>query len=442
MDSASSSLPPQAKCVVIGAGIVGNCLLGHLAHLGWKDMVLIDKGPLPNPGGSTGHASNFIFPVDHSREMTQLTADSLRQYEKLGVLTVCGGLEVARTEERMEELRRRMASAKSWGIDGVALVTPEEIRQYVPFIDASVLVGGFYSEGVSVVDSLRAGTIMRERAQQMGALTVSANTEVLGIDVEDGRVRRVRTTRGDIETEFLVIACGVWSPKLARMAGASIPLTPAVHQMIDIGPVPRFANAKASIEHPIVRDMDTNMYERQDGGGLEVGSYAHRPILHDPEEIPSVEEAALSPTEFPFTEDDFVQQMEHALELMPEIVGDESVGIKYAINGLLSLTPDGMPVLGETPEVAGLWAASAVWVKEGPGVGRALAQWMVEGEPEIELQASDVARFHQHQKSVAHVRARAAEHFNKTYGIVHPGEQWDSDRRGRLSPFYERARDL
>ena len=123
------------------------------------------------------------------------------------------------------------------------------------------------------------------------------------------------------------------------MAGASIPLTPAVHQMIDIGPVPRFADAKARIEYPIVRDMDTNMYERQDGSGLEVGSYAHRPILHDPDEIPSIEEAALSPTEFPFTEDDFVEQMEHALELMPEIVGDESVGIKYAINGLLSLTP-------------------------------------------------------------------------------------------------------
>ena len=109
--------------------------------------------------------------------------------------------------------------------------------------------------------------------------------------------------------------------------------------------------ALGAIEYPIVRDMDTNMYERQDGSGLEVGSYAHRPILHDPDEIPSIEESALSPTELPFTEDDFVQQMEHALELMPEIVGDESVGIKYAINGLLSLTPDGLPILGETPEV-------------------------------------------------------------------------------------------
>ena len=102
-----------------------------------------------------------------------------------------------------------------------------------------------------------------------------------------------------------MIACGVWSPQIARMAGASIPLTPAVHQMIDVGPVPRFAGSTKAIEFPIVRDMDTNMYERQDGIGLEIGSYAHRPILHDPEEIPSIEEAALSPTEFPFTQDDF-----------------------------------------------------------------------------------------------------------------------------------------
>src|SRR5919106_467424 len=440
--SSASSLPAQAKCVVIGAGIVGNSVLGHLAHLGWKDLVLIDKGPLPNPGGSTGHASNFIYPVDHSREMTALTADSVRQYREMDVFTESGGIEVARTEERMEELRRRMASAKSWGIEPVSLVTPAEVKELVPFIDESVIVGGFYSLGVGVVDSLRAGTLMREEAQQAGALTVAANTEVLGIDVERGRVSRLRTDRGDVDVEVVVICCGVWSPRLARMAGASIPLTPAVPQMIDIGPVPRFAGATSAIEFPIVRDMDTNMYERQDGSGLEVGSYAHRPILHDPDEIPSIEEAALSPTELPFTQDDFNLQLEQALELMPEIVGDESVGIKYAINGLLSLTPDGLPILGETPEVKGLWSGAAVWVKEGPGVGRALAEWMVEGESEIDLQASDVARFYEHQKSVEHVQARAAEGFNKTYGIVHPGEQWESNRRVRLSPFYARECEL
>ena len=442
MPDRSGGLPARARAVLIGAGIVGNSLAHHLARLGWSDLVLLDKGPLPNPGGSTGHASNFIFPVDHSREMTALTADSVRQYTELDVITVCSGIEVARTEERMEELRRRMASARSWGIDDVSLVTPAQVAELVPFLDPSVILGGFHSPGVAVVDSLRAGTLMRERAQASGALTVAANTEVLGLDVEHGGVRRVRTTRGDVEAECVVVCCGVWSPRIAAMAGASIPLTPAVHQMIDIGPVPRFAGATRSIEFPIVRDMDTNMYERQDGSGLEIGSYAHRPILHDPGEIPSIEESALSPTELPFTEDDFVAQMEHALELMPEIVGDESVGIKYAINGLLSLTPDSLPILGETPEVAGLWSAAAVWVKEGPGVGRALAEWMVGGEPEIDLHASDVARFHEHQKSVAHVRARASEGFNKTYGIVHPAEQWASNRDVRLSPFHTREREL
>src|SRR5919106_5544681 len=437
-----SDLQGSARVVIVGSGIVGSSIAFHLAEQGWRELVLLDKGPLPNPGGSTGHASNFIYPVDHSREMTALTLDSVRQYDQLVVLTTCGGIEVARTDERMEELRRRMVSAASWGVEPVSLLTPAGVKELVPFIDESVILGGFYTPSVGVVDSLRAGTLMRERAQEAGALTVSAGDEVLGIDVEGGRVKRVRTSRGDVATDVVVICCGVWSPRLARMAGASIPLTPAVHQMIDIGPVPRFAESGGAIDFPIVRDMDTGMYERQDGTGLEIGSYAHRPILYDPDEIPSIEEAALSPTEFPFTQDDFAQQMEDALELMPEIVGNESVGIKYAVNGLLSLTPDGLPVLGETPETKGLWSAAAVWVKEGPGVGRALAEWMVEGEPEIDLQASDVARFYEHQRAVAHVRARAAEGFNKTYGIVHPGEQWASSRGVRLSPFHEREKEL
>ena len=436
------TLPSQARAVVIGCGIVGNSLAYHLTDQGWSDVVLLDKGPLPNPGGSTGHASNFIFLVDHSKEMTQLTLESARQYRELGVYTECGGLEVARTEERMEELRRRMASAKSWGIEPVSLVTPAEIKELVPYIDESILLGGFHTPGVGVVDSLRAGTLMRERAVESGRLTVSANTETVGMDVENGRIRRVHTSRGTIEADTVVIACGVWSPLLAAMAGAHIPLTPAVHQMIDIGPVPRFEKSSRAIEYPIVRDMDVFMYERQDGTGLEIGSYAHRSILHDPEEIPSIAEAALSPTEFPFTQSDFDPQMLDALDLMPEIVGDESVGVKYAINGLIALTPDGMPILGETPEVTGLWSVAAVWVKEGPGVGKSVAEWMVHGESHIDLHSSDVSRFHPHQKTRAHVKARTFEAFPKTYGIVHPAEQWSSDRNLRISPMHRQEAEL
>jgi len=437
-----SALPSKAKAVVIGAGIVGNSVAYHLARLGWRDLVQIDKGPLPNPGGSTGHASNFIFPVDHSKEMTAITADSVRQYKERNTFTESGGIEVARTPERMQELARRITSGKSWGIEGGRILTPAQVKELVPYIDETVILGGFYSPTVGVVDSLRAGTLMREEAIEMGALQSFANIEVLGMDVENGRIKRVRTDNGDIEADYVVIATGCWSPRLAAMAGAFIPLTPAVHQMKDIGPVPFFADAKGDIEWPIIRDMDTNMYERQHGTGLEVGSYAHRPILYTPEDIPSNAVAALSPTEFPFTQVDFDLQDEHSLELMPSIIGDENVREKYAINGILSLTPDGMPILGETPEVKGLWSVAAVWVKEGPGTGKSVAEWMVLGESEIDLHSSDIARFHEHQKTTYHVKARTHEGFNKTYGIVHPNEQWASNRNVRLSPFYDREKAL
>src|SRR5438309_759669 len=331
-----SSLPAQARVVVIGAGIVGNSMAYHLARLGWKDIVLVDKGALPNPGGSTGHASNFIFLTDHSKEMTLFTLDSVKQYKELGVFTQSGGIEVARTTERMEELKRRMASSKAWGIDA-ELVSPAGVKRLVPYINEAIILGGFSTPGIGTVDSLRGGTLMREKAQAMGALTVAPGIDVTGIDVENGRVRRVRTDQGDIETEFVVITGGIWSPRLARMAGSSIPLSPAVPQLISVGPV---------------------------------------------------------------------------------------------------------PLLGETAEVKGLWSVAAIWIKEAPGIARCVAEWMTSGVSAIDPSSSDIARFYDHQKTQAHIKGRTAEGFNKTYGIVHPREQWDSNRRVRVSPFYEREKAL
>ncbi len=427
-----SDLPTSAQVVVIGAGIVGNSAVKHLAALGWRDIVQVDKGPLPNPGGSTGHASNFIYPVDHNKEMAHLTLDSQRQYEEMGVSVTSGGLEVARTAARMHELNRRMTSAKAWGIDSW-LVSPAEAAELVPFLDPSVIVGGWYTPGVSVVDSLRAGTLMREYAQERGALSVHPMTEVLDIETSGGRVAAVVTDRGRTACEYVVVACGVWSPRIAAMAGASIPLTPAVHQMIDVGPLQVLADTNREIGYPIVRDMDTFCYERQTGGSMEVGSYAHRPIFHHPDDIPSIAEARLSPTELPLTMDDFDPQLEQAVELMP-FLGDAE--IKYGINGLLSLTPDAMPLVGECPEVRNLWSCAAIWIKEGPGTGRALAEWMTDGYPEVDPHASDIARFYPYMKTSPHILARCAEHFNKTYGIVHPREQWESRRNSRQSTLH------
>ena len=438
--------PARASAVIIGAGIVGNSLACHLARLGWRDLVLVDKGPMPNPGGSTGHASNFIFPIEYSKMMMELTQDSTEQYQALGVFTQSGGIEVARTPARMAELRRRCTAATAWGIPA-QVISPAEVRKLVPYLDESVILGGAHFPTVGVVDSLRAGTLMREEAEQSGALHLLAGAEVLGIDTVPGprgrpQIAAVRTTGGDIETSSCVICCGVWSPRIARMAGARLPLTPIVHQMISVGPIPLFAGTSGEIAYPIVRDVDTNMYERQHGGDMEVGSYAHRSIIVTPDEIPSIEESALSPTELPFTADDFDPQLAEALELMPELLGDERVGIRYAINGLISMTPDGHPLLGETPEVAGLWSAAASWIKEGPGVGRAVAEWMSGQAPGIDVFEADVARFYPAQQTVTHVVNRAREGFNKMYGIVHPAEQWESGRPVRLSPVYQRERDL
>ena len=437
--------PARASAVIIGAGIVGNSLACHLARLGWRDLVLVDKGPMPNPGGSTGHASNFIFPIEYSKMMMELTRDSTEQYQALGVFTQSGGIEVARTPERMAELRRRCTAAKAWGIPA-QLLAPGEVRKLVPYLDEAVILGGGHFPTVGVVDSLRAGTLLREEAEQSGALRVLAGAEVLGIDVDSAgarpRVRAVRTDQGDISTDTCVIACGVWSPRVAAMAGARLPLTPIVHQMISVGPVPLFAGTSGEIAFPIVRDVDTNMYERQHGGDMEVGSYAHRPIIVAPDDIPSIAEAALSPTELPFTADDFDPQLAQALELMPELLGDERVGIRYAINGLISMTPDGHPLLGETPEVKGLWSAAASWIKEGPGCGRALAEWMSGQVPTVDVHEADIARFYPCQRTTAHVQARAREGFNKMYGIVHPAEQWESGRPVRVSPVYQREREL
>ena len=423
--------PATASIAVIGAGIVGSCLVEHLAQRGWDDLLLIDKGPLPDPGGSTGHASNFIFPTDHNREVAMLTLESQRQYEALGVQTTCGGAEVARTEARMEELRRRMTSARAWGIDA-ELLAPAEVAERIPYVNPDVILGGFWMSSVSVVDAVRAGTLMRERALSRGALTILDNTEVMGFEVDPRpfgrpRLQAVLTARGRIEVQHAVIACGVWSPRIAELAGASIPLTPAVHQMADFGPIDLLRATGNEIGYPIVRDMDAFMYERPKYEAMEVGSYAHRPILVRPEEIPSREASERSPTEMPFTEDDFAPLLAQAREIMGGLFEGTKMG--YAINGLLSLTPDAHPVLGETAEVANLWSAAAVWIKEGPGAARLLAEWITHGHPRLcDPHESDVTRFQPHERTQRHVRARAREHFNKTYGIVHPREQWESCR--------------
>ncbi|HEX9044414.1 MAG TPA: FAD-dependent oxidoreductase, partial [Candidatus Limnocylindrales bacterium] len=431
------ALPSHARVVIVGAGIVGNGLAWHLARLGWRDIVQVDKGPLPNPGGSTGHASSFTFAVDHSRQTTTWSMDSIREFEEMGTFTRTGGIEVARTPERVHELHRRMALAKSYGVEA-ELLSPKQVRDHMPYLDDSRILGGFNTPAVGVVDPVYAGTLYRDKAMALGALQSFANTEVTGVDVKDGRVTGVRTTRGDVSAEIVVVCGGVWSRQVAAMAGATVPLVPAIHQMVDIGPVPEFEALDNPLAYPVVRDMDAKMYARQSGSDLEIGSYAHEALLVQPGDIPSNEEAQMSPTELPFTPEHFDPYVQEVLDLYPTIVGNEKVGIKHAIDGLMSFTPDGMSLVGETPEVRGLWTCSAVWIKEAPSIVRMLAEWMTDGKPVMDPASVNIARFYDTQKTRYHVENRVGELFPKFYGIVHPFEQWATDRNVRLGAAHAR----
>ncbi|WP_276273232.1 GcvT family protein [Haloarcula litorea] len=439
----SQDLPQSAQTVVVGAGIVGNSLAYHLARLGREEIVLLDKGPLPDPGGSTGHASNFLMPVEHSKEMTHLTRDSIEQYRDMDTFTESGGIEVARTEERIEELKRRVQSAKAWG-EEAELLTPAEVEELVPYVNTDLIEGGFYSKGAGTCDPLRAGEVMRARAEEYtdGGLHVSPNTEVLDLHVEDGEIRAVETDRGTVRADEVVIAAGLWSPKIAELAGVDIPLTPAVHQMVSVGPISFFEDYEGEISFPVVRDMDTQMYERQHGNDLEVGSYQHRPILWDVEDVPSIDEAPLSPTQPPLTDDAFEQSMRDALEMVPDLLDDPEAGVRHEIDGLLSQTPDGAPLVGPLQDVEGLWSCAAIWIKEAPAIGKALAQWMTRGWSDIDLHAGNVNRFYEYGTSKSFVKDRAHEGFQKIYDIVHPHEQWQSARELRTTAFYDRQDDL
>ena len=328
-------LPATARVVVIGAGIVGNSLVHHLAQLGWRDIVQIDKGPLPNPGGSTGHASNFIFPVDHSRELADLTLDSVRQYKELGVFTESGGYEVARSEERMEELRRRMPSARAWGVPA-ELVTPDHVVERVPFLEKDKILGAFWCPSVGVVDSLRAARCSASprwrsarspccapsrwsawtssRAGSGGCAPPAANR---GRDRRD-RVRRVEPEAGEdggrVDPAHPAVApddLGGADPQLADRRRDLLPDRPRHGHVLLRAPARR--RHGGGIHTPTARSSSTPTRSRRSSSR----SSPRRTAVHG---------RRLDP------------QLEQAFELMPDALGCDGAEIRYAINGLLSLT--------------------------------------------------------------------------------------------------------
>ncbi|MDQ4081266.1 MAG: FAD-dependent oxidoreductase, partial [Actinomycetota bacterium] len=298
--------------------------------------------------------------------------------------------------------------------------------------------GGFHVPTDGLAKAVWACSTLAEEASARGA-AFHGETSVTAIEVSRGRVRAVETSRGRIETDLVVCCAGIWGPLVGRMAGVPIPLSPVEHQLVWTTPVPALAGESGEIRHPILRHQDRAMYFRQRGEAYGIGSYDHRPILVSPDEILSHDEAPVMPTMRDFTPDDFAPAWQEARRLLPPLCDAE---MAEPMNAMFSFTPDGFPLLGEARGVAGFWVAEAVWITHGPGVARAVAEWMVEGEPSLDLREGDLARFDPHVQSPAYYRRRAAAQYDEVYDILHPLQPMEEPRGLRVSPFFRREQDL
>ena len=434
-------MPDRARAVIVGGGIVGCAAAYFLTKLGWRDIVVVEQGPLFETGGSTSHAPGLVGNVNPSKTMAQFAMLSVQLYSSMELegqscwLPV-GSLEVAWTEERLQELKRKVGVAKSWGTQAEVISTGEA-RDRLPLLSDQVR-GAMYVPADGIARAVLAAEVLASEAKSNGA-SIHAHTRVTDIEVDNGRVRAVQTTGGRIETDTVLAAAGIWGPRLGRMAGVSIPLHPMQHLLAWTAPLPELKGETTEATHPILRNPDKNTYFRQRGEGYAIGSYQHEPMPIEPEEIVPHETSGSSPSIMPWTPSHFHGALQAAGELLAPLREVELVE-KY--NGMFSFTPDGMPILGESPAVKGFWCAEALWITHAVGAAQALAEWMIEGSPSVDVREMDIARFHTHAFSRPYLRAAASEDYRSVYAIIHPLDQVTHHRNLRLTAFHRMEEEL
>lgn len=435
----------RSRVVVIGAGIVGCSLADELTARGWTEVTVLEQGPLPAPGGSTSHAPGLVFRTGPSKTMTEFAAYTV---EKFGALEVdglscfhqVGGLEIATTEARWADLHRKAGLAASWGVHG-ELLSPQQCKQLWPLLDETRLYGGFHTPDDGLARAVLACRAQIARAESRGARFLERHT-VTGIEREDGRVTGVVTDRGTFPADHVVSAAGFWGPVIGAMAGVDVPLLPLAHQYATTEPLPELDGVNDSrneASKPILRFQDRDLYFREHTDRLGIGSYAHRPMPVDPFTVPAFDEAPVMPSSLPFTEDDFAPSWQDSVGLLPALAGSR---VAEGFNGVFSFTPDGMPVLGESRELRGFWLAEAVWVTHSAGVAKAVAEWMTDGRPGIDIHECDLYRFEDAQRSPAYIADRGAQSFIEVYDVIHPLQPMEQPRPLRTSPFYPRQQEL
>ena len=306
-----STMPRHARAVVVGAGIAGCSVAYHLTQLGWRDIVVVDQGPLFETGGSTSHAPGLVFQINPSKTMTSFaryTVDLWSRLELDGVPCAksVGSLEVAWTPERLADLKRKAGHGRSWGVEAHILSTAET-RDLFPMVSERIL-GAIYVPSDIHTKATRPAEAMAREAERNGA-AFFGNVEVTGFDISNGRVTAVQTTQGDIETDLVVSAVGIWAPGWAiwsarryhcRRCSTSTRLPPHL---------PDLAGATEEISMPFMRHQDASMYFRQVGDALGIGSYRHEPLLVESGDILGLEEAPIAPAEMAFTPEHFEPAM-------------------------------------------------------------------------------------------------------------------------------------
>ncbi|TDC86980.1 FAD-dependent oxidoreductase [Saccharopolyspora aridisoli] len=440
----------SVQFLLVGAGIVGCSTAYHLARQGITDVLVVDQGPLPATGGSSSHAPGLVFQTNASETLSRLAADTVRLYSSLEVdgshcFHPVGGIEVATTPERWDDLHRKFGLATAWGIDG-ELLDPGQVLERIPGIDADRIHGGLHVATDGIAKPVRAAEAMMREARRLGVRFEGA-TEVTGFDITGGRITKVHTTSGDVAAETVLCCAGIWGPKIGRMAGVTIPVQPLAHQYAVTTPV--LDDGETEVAQPILRHQDRSMYFRQVHDRYGIGSYRHRvmPVRTD-ELSPTVTPGTEAPSEgggwkgmasvHPFTPEDFAGPWREARRLLPALREAE---IGEGMNGLFLFTSDGMPVLGRS-EVENFWVAEAVWITHAGGVGRAMAQWLAGRTPDIDLRQADLRRFDDFARSPAYLVQRSAQSFREVYDIIHPQQPPERPRPLRTSPFHDRQREL
>ncbi|HEX6843591.1 MAG TPA: FAD-dependent oxidoreductase [Actinomycetota bacterium] len=430
------------RIVVIGAGVVGAALADELTALGETEVTVLDKGPLWATGGSSSHAPGLVSRTSPSK-MMQLMADAtVRKYATLAADggpagAGVGTLEVALNETRLAELQRRWQFAHAWGWRG-EMLTPDEAVARWPIVDGGTLVGAYATADEGVATALRAVAAQAEAATARGARFLGEHV-VTGIEREGGRVTGVLTDRGAIPADVVVCCAGVWGPVIAGMVGLTLPMVAFEHQYVVTSPLPELAaNAEAEAMMPIVRHHDAGLYFRDHGAAVGIGSFNHRRLPVVPAELdrhPRREDGIV----YRFTPEDFEEPWRLAVELMPALAG---ASFDRAFNGVFAFTPDGYPLMGEHPDLAGFWVAESVWVTHSVGVARALAESLVHGGAELDTSPADLSRFEDVELDPAVFEARCDDSYRDVYAVHHPAEAHTSARDLRFSAFAPRQREL